>query len=136
MLPLAWRGAWIGGAVALLLAIVVGSLLPGPVVAVVGTWDKLEHAVAYGVLTLWLAGLFPPARCLRAGLASFAAGVVVELLQAILTVSRVAEAADLLANGAGILVALALAAAGLGGWAQRVERRFGAVPPGNPGTGA
>ena len=136
MLPLAWRAAWVGGAAVILLAILLGSLLPGPVVAVVSTWDKLEHAVAYGVLTLWLAGLFPPARCLWAGLASFAAGAAVELLQAFVPVSRVGEAADLLANGAGIALALALAAAGMGGWAQRVERRFGAVPPGGPAAGA
>jgi hypothetical protein len=136
MLPLAWRGAWLLGAALIAIVIVAGSLLPGPVVAVVSVWDKLEHALAYGVLTLWLCGLVPRAGCLRAAAAAFALGAVVELLQAVLTADRVADAADLLANGVGIATAVALAWVGLAGWAQAVERRFGAAFSGGPRPGA
>ncbi len=136
MLPLVWRGAWLAGAVVLALAIVTGSLLPGSVVAVVSVWDKLQHALAYGTLALWLCGLLPRERCLRAGLFAFALGALVELLQALLTEDRQADPADLLANATGIAVALSLAWAGLAGWAQVLERRLGLAPSGETGTGA
>jgi hypothetical protein len=130
MLPLAWRPAWLAGAVLIALLIVVGSLLPSTAIADVSVGDKFQHALAYGVLALWLCGLFSRNRCGRAVLASFALGCLVELLQAGLTDDRVAELADLLANGIGIAVAFVLAWYGLAGWAQQVERRLGAGPPG------
>lgn len=136
MLSLAWRKAWLAGAMGIALAILVGSLLPGPAVAAMGVWDKLEHAFAYGALTLWLCGMFGRDRCGWPAAGSFALGALVELLQVGLTNDRVGELADLLANGIGIAAALTLAWAGLAGWAQRVERRFGVAPPGGPGAAA
>lgn len=130
MLPLVYRRAWLAGAGLLGLAIIVGSLLPGPVVAVVSTWDKLEHALAYGALTLWLAGILERGRYPWAAAAAFALGGAVELAQGTLTATRVAEPQDLLANGLGIGLALALAYGGLGGWAGRVEAWLGTTPPG------
>lgn len=136
MLPLAWRRAWLAGAGLIALAIVLGSLLPGPVVSVVSVWDKLQHALAYGVLALWLAGLYARRRAPLAAAASFVLGALVELLQGALTATRTADPADLLANSAGIAAALALAWTGLGGWAAWVERRLGAPPAGGAGPSA
>jgi len=128
MLPLAWPRLWQAGAVLLVLGIVVGSLLPGPVVETVSHWDKLDHALGYGAVTLWLAGMLRPARYLHAALAAFLLGVALEATQALLTASRQGDLLDVVANTSGIGVALVLAHLGLGGWAARAERWLGASP--------
>lgn len=125
MLPLVHRRLWLAGALLIVAGIVIGSLLPGPVVATVGIDDKFEHAGAYFALTLWLAGLLVRRRYAWAALAAFALGAALEAAQGLLTVTREPEGLDLVANGAGIVFALALAYLGLGGWAGRVERMLG-----------
>ena len=126
MLPLVYRRLWLAGALLIAAGIIIGSLLPGPVVATVGIDDKFEHAGAYFALTLWLAGLMARRRYAWAALAAFALGAALEAAQGLLTVTREPEGLDLVANGAGIVFALALAYLGLGGWAGRVERMLGA----------
>lgn len=128
MLPLAWPRLWQAGALLLVLAIVAGSLLPGPAVAAVSQWDKLEHAFGYGVVTLWTAGMLRPARYLYAAAAAFLLGAGLEAAQALLTTSREGDLLDLVANSSGIAAALVLAHLGLGGWATRVERWLGGTP--------
>ena len=126
MLPLVYRRLWLAGALLVVAGIIIGSLLPGPVVAEVASYDKLEHAGAYFALTLWLAGLVVPRRYAWVALAAFALGAALEAVQGLLTVTREPDGLDLVANGAGIALALALAYLGLGGWAARVERMLGA----------
>jgi VanZ family protein len=132
MLDLAYRRAWIAGGVLLTALVVVGSLLPAPVIESLHLlpWDKARHALAYGSLTLWFTGLLERSRYHRAGLLSFAVGLLVELAQAALTATRLAGSADLLANGIGAALGLAVAYAGLGGWARHVERWLGVAPAG------
>jgi VanZ family protein len=126
MLPLVYRRLWLAGALLIAAGIVIGSLLPGPVVETVGIDDKFEHAGAYFALTLWLAGLVMPRRYAWAALAAFALGAALEAAQGLLTVTRETDGLDLVANGVGIAIALALAYLGVGGWAARVERMLGA----------
>jgi len=128
MLPLARPGLWIAGALLLAAAIVVGSLLPGPVVESTASWDKLQHTVAYLVLSLWLVGMVGRKGYLRAAAAAFLLGVAVEVAQALLTETRQGDLLDLVANGTGALLALVVAHLGLGGWAQRAERWLGLSP--------
>ena len=130
MLNLAYRRAWIAGGVLLGATIVVGSLLPGQVIAPLSIWDKFLHSAAYGALTLWFAGLLERPRYWLAGLLCFLLGMLVELAQATFTSTRLGESADLVANGAGAVLGLTLAYAGLGGWARHVERWLGVAPAG------
>ncbi|MCU0976987.1 MAG: hypothetical protein MUC71_11860 [Steroidobacteraceae bacterium] len=132
MLNLAYRRAWISGGVLLSAIVVAGSLVPGPLIESLPLtlWDKALHAVAYGSLTLWFAGLLERSRYLIAGILSFGLGIAVEVAQAALTETRLAESADLVANGTGVAIGLALAYAGLGGWARQVERWLRVPPPG------
>lgn len=132
MLNLAYRRAWVAGGVLLGAAIVVASLLPAPVIESLSLslWDKALHAAAYGSLTVWFAGLLERTRYPLAALLSFGLGILVELAQSTLTETRLAESADILANGTGAVLGLALAYAGLGGWARQVERWLGVAPPG------
>jgi VanZ family protein len=120
MLPLryawAWRlVGWLGVVVAL-----VFSLWPGGVPLPFSVWDKIEHSSGYLLLAFWFLGLYPREKYLRVGAASFLFGVMIELLQG-LTPTRSMDPADVAANALGISVALALAYAGLGGWAARIE---------------
>ena len=128
MLRLARPGLWIAGALLIAAAIVVGSLLPGPVVESTASWDKLQHTVAYLVLSLWLIGMVGRQGYVRAAAAAFLLGVAVEVAQALLTETRQGDLLDLAANGTGALLALAAAYLGLGGWAQRAERWMGLSP--------
>ncbi len=125
MLPLARPGLWVAGAVLITLVIAVGSLVPGPLVAAVSGYDKLEHLGAYLVLTVWLAGLVERRHYLRAALAVLLFGIGVELAQGAFTATREPEWADVAANAAGVGVALALALAGAGRWTQRIEAWLG-----------
>lgn len=128
MLPL--RFAWLWGAAGwlLLAAVIVGSLLPAPLLARVGVGvsDKIIHASMYGFLMLWFAGLYARRSQLRIAGVLFAVGVAIEIAQS-LTTTRAFELADIAANGSGILAALVPSVWLLAGWCQWFERRVLAV---------
>lgn len=128
MLPLRHGRLWLLVGWAGVLAAVVASLWPGGVPLPVTVWDKLQHGLGYFLLTLWFAGLYPRRQYLWIALGCFALGLAIELLQGA-TATRSMEAADLAANATGIVAALVLAYALLGGWAARVERALGLAGP-------
>lgn len=125
MLPLARPGLWLAGAALLVLAIAVGSLLPGAVVAPVAGYDKVEHLGAYLLLAAWLMGMVERRHYLSVALATVLFGMGIELAQGAFTATREAEWADVAANLAGAAAALLIARLGGGGWALRVERWLG-----------
>jgi VanZ family protein len=85
-----------------LLAVILLSLLPEEVLPDPGTWDKLNHAMAYGALAL-AGGLgFRGLRSLLfVGIGLLILGIALEITQTVLT-SRSASAYDALANLIGI----------------------------------
>ncbi len=113
---------WAGVAAGLVL-----SLWPNGVPLPVQVWDKAQHATGYFLLATWFTGLYPRRRYLLVGAACVLLGVGIEGLQA-LTPTRRAEFGDALANAVGVALALALAWAGFGGWAARLERLAGLAP--------
>jgi VanZ family protein len=76
--------------------------------------DKLEHALAYSFLMLWFCQVYQQRtpRILIAGLL-VALGIAIEYLQRI-TVYRIFDYADMLANVAGVLLSLIFISIGLG----------------------
>lgn len=124
MLELRYRRAWLASVWLLVAAIVAASLWPAPVSPPEPGLDKLGHYGAYLLLALLGAGIVAAGKVWLAMLRTFLLGVVLEVGQAIFTASRSAEWADLAANAAGVLTAWALVAAGLAGWARRVEAWF------------
>ncbi len=104
------------------MVIVVGSLLPGGLVASVSVFDKLEHFVAYFGLTLIGAGIVMPDRRWAVLLACSVLGVLIEVAQGTLTTTRLADHWDIVANVSGSALALLVAQLGAGEWAVRVER--------------
>jgi VanZ family protein len=115
------RRAWQAAIVLLVAVIVAGGLLPTPGLTAAPGFDKLEHFVAYFVLVLLGSGIVPPERLRVVAARAFALGLVIEALQGLVTTTRTADWADVLANGAGVLVAWFIAAGGRAGWARRVD---------------
>jgi VanZ family protein len=71
--------------------------------------DKLSHIIAYMILMLWFANIYPQRSSqLQMSIGFFVMGVCLELLQGV-TEYRTFSYADMLANGIGILFALYLA---------------------------
>ena len=79
-------------------------------------WDKLQHAAAFGLLTLLIGGAMTSCRASdvrcwgRAVLLATCFGALIELLQGVLTRYRSAEFGDLAADLVGALDALATVA--------------------------
>jgi len=103
--PLLWSGLWC----AAIAAVVIGSLaspagLPLPEVR---NGDKLLHLSAYFALAAWAVQLFPRwSSLLGAGIGLVLMGIGVEYAQGALTVDRMMDARDALANTLGVIAGL------------------------------
>ena len=106
----AWRAlGWLGIAI-----IVYLSLVPSPPEPVhFENADKLEHALAYGLVMLWFCQLYTQRKRLVTGVLLVAMGIAMEFLQR-MTDYRSFEYADMLADGTGVLLAWGLAHTPLG----------------------
>jgi VanZ family protein len=123
VLPLRFPKVWTAVAWLLTTAVIVGSLVPGPVVAAIPIRDKVLHAASYFVLMVCFAGFY------RRGLYPVVAAVLVALgfsldgLQT-LTETRSFDWDDIGMNSAGVVVGLVLSWWLVGGWCLRVEQRL------------
>ena len=110
----------------MLAAVIATSLLPArdlPPTPFSG-FDKVEHFLAYAVLSAYAVMLFARVRTqalVAAGL--IALGVGLEFAQGALTDSRMADSADALANALGALAGLLIAPTPLADWLLRLEAR-------------
>lgn len=116
-----WLWSFLGWS--LVVAVLVGSLMPGDLVGDYRISDKLVHAGSYFLLMVWFAGLYPRRLHVLIALVLFALGVAIELLQGAIA-SRSFDPMDVVANTAGILLGLGLSLWLLAGWCQRMERRW------------
>ena len=128
MLPLRNVGLWRALSAIILVVVLVGALSPAfwffedrnEALSWLQHADKWLHAFTFIALSIWFAGLFERRAWWRiaAGLMLF--GFLVEFFQ--LQVGyRTADWFDIAANTAGIIIGLAVAMVGLGGWALRLE---------------
>jgi VanZ family protein len=108
---------------ALVAAVVIGSLVPGEIVAAAHVSDKVMHAGAYGVLMVWFSGFYRHAVYPVIAIVLIALGLTLDLLQ-LLTPTRTFDLNDVLMNSAGVVVGFLLSTLLLGGWCQRVEQRL------------
>ena len=124
MLPLRYPRLWLSFGWLLVLAVIVGSLLPAPIVREItpAISDKLMHFGAYFVLMVWFAGLYPRGKHVLLAVALVALGTALDILQGTATRTRSFELLDIAADAIGIVVALVLSAWLLEGWCLRVER--------------
>lgn len=103
--PRLWLGLWCIA----IAAVIVGSLLPATDLPPVPAGaDKLEHFAGYGALAAIAVQLFATRAALwRAGVGLVALGIVLEILQSVLTSTRMMDGWDALANCLGVLAGLA-----------------------------
>lgn len=120
--PWARSGWLLAGWLLLIVGVVVGSLLPSaalPAPSFSGI-DKLEHLVAYGLLSAYAVLLFAPVRVQAlAALALVGLGVALEGAQAALTASRLADPADMVANTLGVALGCWLGRRAVARWWPR-----------------
>ena len=124
MLPLRYPRVWLTLGWLLVLGVILGSLLPGPVIREItpAISDKVMHFSAYFALMVWFAGLYPRSKHVRVAVALVALGTALDILQGTATRTRSFELLDIVADAVGIVVALVLSAWLLEGWCLRVER--------------
>jgi VanZ family protein len=123
LLQLRYRHAWIASVWLLVLVIVVGSLVPQSGPADIPGSDKLGHFVAYFTLALLGAGVVAPATVPWIMARAMLLGLALEAAQALLTESRTADWADVLANTTGVFAAWWLVRRRTG-WAMAAEAWF------------
>jgi VanZ family protein len=83
--------------------------------------DKLSHIIAYLILTLWFANIYPQRSSqVQMSIGFFVMGVCLELLQG-MTQYRTFSYIDMLANGTGIFLALYLAKTRLATYLLRLD---------------
>ena len=119
--PWLWAGLWML-AIAL---VVVGSLLPGKDLPQVHVNDKVEHFLAYALLSAGAVQLF--ARRLSWGFVCVVLvlmGIGIEYMQAQMGLGRMLDRNDALANAVGVLIGLATAFTPLRDALLRLDRRL------------
>ncbi len=131
MLPLRYIPWWRTASGFLLVLVFAGAVMPvmwfwpdrGKIVLWFGGIDKWTHAIVFAFLAVWFAGQYRPRSYWRIVLGLLMFGVFIELCQRMVGY-RSAEWLDVAADAAGIIAGLLIAAAGLGGWGQRLEARY------------
>ncbi|OBU62451.1 hypothetical protein [Stenotrophomonas maltophilia] len=104
--PQLWTALWV---LAVLFVIVV-CLIPPPPIPVPENGDKVEHFLAYFILSGSAVQLFRQGRpLLWVGLGLVLMGMGIEFAQGALTRDRMADPMDALANTVGVLAGLGLA---------------------------
>lgn len=119
MLPLRYARAWLVSGILVLGIGLFSALAPVPS-GMPSFNDKLVHVGGFMAFMLWFGGIFASRSMPRVALALAAYGLLIELLQG-LTTARQAEALDLVADVAGILLGWLLSAAGLSRWCTTLE---------------
>lgn len=121
--PRVWVCLWL----ALIAGVVVASLLPSgelPKIPIQDL-DKVEHFLAYAVLSAYAVMLFARMRAQAlAALALIVLGLALEAAQAQMTQTRTGSGADALANTLGVLTGLQLAVTPLARALQRFDGRW------------
>ena len=140
MLPLRHARFWRVADLALLLLVFISALMPAvwfwndkvKILSWFQNSDKWLHGMTFFVLAVWFAGQYrrPSYWRIAAGLMLF--GFMIEICQ-FMVGYRSADWLDIGANTAGILVGLAVAIAGIGGWCLRVEDWYSARNTGTSG---
>jgi VanZ family protein len=129
MLALRYAQRWRAASLFLLLTVLIAALMPavwfGADTRELVTWfmgvDKWLHAITFGFLAAWFSGQYERRYYWRIALGLVLFGVLIEICQRMVSY-RSAEWHDLAADVLGVIVGLAVAWLGLGGWSLRAEQ--------------
>ena len=127
MLPLQHGAFWRSLSLAMLVVVLAGALSPAiwfgnkaDALSFIKNADKWVHGITFFVLAVWFSGLVERRRYWLVGIGLIVFGVLLEFFQMYVRY-RTADHFDIAANTVGIIVGLAVAIAGLGGWGLRAE---------------
>jgi VanZ family protein len=131
MLSLRYAKRWRAAGLMLLILVLAAALMPAvwfmsdrkEFISWFSNIDKWLHAITFLFLAVWFSGQYERRSYWRIAIGLFLFGVLIELCQRMLSY-RSAEWYDLAADVAGIVVGLAIAITGVGGWSLRVERQL------------
>jgi len=119
--PRLWSGLWI----AMILAVIVLSLMPGPPIPDVLTLGKFDHGFAYFCLAAMAVQLYAKRIAwLVAGAGLIALGIALEFAQGYLTDYRDMSAYDGMIDAVGVVVGLAIAWTPFADVLQRIDARM------------
>ncbi len=123
MLTLRYGKVWLGLGGLMVVAVIVGSLLPnGPLPFDLDVNDKYLHFSTYFALMLWFSGMYGrSSQYLLIALVLIALGIGLDYLQ-IFIERRFFDKFDILANIIGTTIGCLMAIFLIGGWCRRVER--------------
>jgi VanZ family protein len=118
---LKFRPFWVLIGYGLVLLVVVLSIYPKAPPSLFFTWqDKLQHALAYGVLMLWFAQLHPKSHYLWLACVFIVLGILMEFLQSLLG-TRTGDIWDVVANSVGTVLSYGLASTGMNTFLHQLE---------------
>lgn len=120
MRPLRYRWLWLVLGMLLLVVGVFAALAPMPARSLLEVNDKVVHATVFLCFMVWFSAFFRPRLWPLLFLALVGYGILIELLQG-LTVARMADPKDVVADTVGLVLGWLLAAAGLSRWCEVVE---------------
>jgi VanZ family protein len=124
MLPLQFPRLWLSTAWLCVVGAMLVCLAPSNASVIAPIFelnDKLAHALGFALLMICFAGIYPRARYRWVALGLLLMGILIEVLQAWMSLGRQAEFIDVLADAVGIALGVIVGRYWLGGWAQRVE---------------
>lgn len=117
------RHFWFGVGVLMALVVAVVCLMPGGKVPdLPGVSDKVEHFVAFTLLSFWFSSILVRRDFFWMVLVLLAFGVLIEVAQELMRRGREGEVLDVAADAGGIIVGMLLALTPLGRWAGWIER--------------
>lgn len=122
---LRFRRLWFCAGLAIAVAIAVVCLMPGSSIPQLKLLsDKVEHALAFGMLAFWFGSILVRRDLLWLALALVAFGGLIEVAQGLMRLGRDADLLDVVADSVGIVAGMLLALTPLGRWAGFIERLF------------
>jgi VanZ family protein len=126
MRALRWPRAWLGAWALMIVAVIVLSLMPKPPIPPSLTLGKLDHLLAYFVLSAFAMQLYVRRRAqLGAALALALLGIALEFAQGYLTTYRHMAVYDALIDTLGVALGLAIASTSLATALLRMENWLG-----------
>jgi len=128
MLPLRYARRWQIASFIFLILVLALTVMPAVwfwpdqvrMVSLLENLDKWAHLVTFAFLALWFAGQYRPRSYWRIALGLLAFGALIEVCQRVVGY-RTAELLDFGADTIGIIIGLAIAMAGAGGWCLPFE---------------